>query len=185
MTEDFLTKGLQNDRYMKARQLVEQFREDIEVELRAIGQEMISENPGLFDDNIQGDENSQTKSTTYPYSRIDFPMARQRSPESDTSLTLNVHLYWYNPREYNRKDIDGAIRALGYKIKDVTKADEQRVVSETQNWSLRVSVNRYGSEKAFYRHVSSTDEIEETGEQLVEHFSTFGHEFGVPRDENK
>lgn len=183
MTEDFLTKGLQNDRYMKARQLVEQFREDIEVELRAIGQEMVSENPELFDGNVEGDVSSQTKSNTYPYSRIDYPMARQSSPESATSLTLNVHLYWYNPREYNRKDIDGAIRSLGYKIKSVTEADEQRVESKTQDWPLRVSANRFGSRKAFYRHVSSTDEIEETGEQLVEHFSTFGHEFGVPRDE--
>jgi hypothetical protein len=183
MTEDFLTKGLQNDRYMKARQLVEQFREEIEVELRAIGQQMVSENPELFDDTVEGDVSSQTRSNTYPYSRIDYPMARLRSQESDTTLTLNVHLYWYYPREYNRKDIEGAIRALGYKIKGATEADEQRVASETRGWPLRVSANRFGSRKAFYRHVSSIDEIEETGEQLVEHFSTFGHEFGVPRDE--
>lgn len=183
MTEDFLTKGLQKDRYMKARQLVEQFREEIEVELRAIGQQLVSQNPGLFDDGVEGNESSQTKSNTFPYTRIDYPMARLQSRDSDTALTLNVHLYWYNPREYNRKDIDGAIRALGYKIKNVPEADEQRVVSETHDWPLRVSENRFGARKAFYRHVSSTDEIEETGEQLVEHFSTFGHEYGVPRDE--
>lgn len=183
MTEDFLTKGLQNDRYMKARQLVDQFREQIEVELRDIGQNMVSRNPELFDEDVEGDESSQTRSNTYPYSRIDYPMDRVRSQESDKELTLNVHLYWYDPLRYNRKDIDGAIRALGYKIKGVAEADEQRVVSETDDWPLRVSENRFGSTKTFYRHVSSTEEIEETGEQLVEHFSTFGHEYGVPRDD--
>jgi hypothetical protein len=29
MTDEFLTKGLQADRYMKARQLVDQFRDEI------------------------------------------------------------------------------------------------------------------------------------------------------------
>jgi hypothetical protein len=183
MTDDFLTKGLQNDRYMKARQLIEQFEEDIEVELRTIGREMIAENPELFDDNVNGDENSQTKSSTYPFSRIDYPMARQCSSKGGGSLTLNVHLYWYNPREYNRKDIDGAIRALGYKIKNLSEADERRIVSKTSDWSLRVSENRFGSRKAFYRHVSSTDDIEETAKQLIKHFSTFGHEFGVSPDQ--
>ena len=183
MTEDFLTKGLQEDRYMKARQLVEQFRDEIEVELRAIGKRMVTENPDLFEDGTEGDANSQTKSYTFPYSRIDYPMARRRSPEDDTALTLNLHLYWSDPKEYNRKDIDGAIRALGYKIKNVAEADEQRVAAETHDWPLQVSENRFGSRKAFYRHVSSADEIEETGEQLVEHLSTFGHEYGVPREE--
>lgn len=65
MTEDFLTKGLQNDRYMKARQLVEQFRETIEVELREIGQEMVARNPELFIDDVEGNESSQTRSHTY------------------------------------------------------------------------------------------------------------------------
>jgi hypothetical protein len=183
MTDDFLTKGLQEDRYMKARQLVEQFREEIDVELRAIGRQMISENPELFDDDVEANASSQTRSNTFPYSRVDYPMARRRSRESDGELTLNVHLYWYNPNKYNRKDIDGAIRALGYKIKNVAEADEKRVVSETRDWPLQVSENRFGSKKAFYRHVSSTDELEETGEQLVEHFSTFGHEYGVPQDD--
>lgn len=183
MTDDFLTKGLQKDRLMKARQLVEQFDEEIEVELRAIGQQMVAENPELFDDGVDGSESSQTKSNTFPYSRIDYPMARVQSRESDTTLTLNVHLYWYDPREYNRTDIDGAIRALGYKIKKISETDEQQVEVETRDWPLRVSDNRFGSRTAFYRHVSSAAEITETGEHLVEHFSTFGHDYGAPRDD--
>lgn len=109
-------------------------------------------------------------------------MDRIQSRESDTALTLNVHLYWYDPLKYNRNDISGAIRALGYKIKNVTEEDERRVVSETDDWPLQVSDNRFGSRKAFYEHVSSTDEIKQTGSQLVEHFLTFGQEYGVSRD---
>jgi hypothetical protein len=183
MTDEFLTKGLQEDRYMKARQLVNQFREEIEVELRAIGQRMVDENRELFPDDVEGSESSQTKSNTYPYSRVDYPMSRKQSPDSDTTLTLNVHLYWYDPREYNRTDIDGAIRALGYKIKNIPDGDQKQVVSETRDWPLQVSANRFGSTKAFYRHVNAAEEIKETGEQLIDHFSTFGHEYGVPQNE--
>lgn len=179
MTEDFLTKGFENDRYMKARQLVEQFRDELEVELRAIGEEMVANNPELFDTGVEGDANSQTRSNTYPYSRVDYEINRFHSQNRETNLTLNVHLYWVNPNTYNRKDIDGPLRALGYKIKNVPDADEEHVASRTGDWPLHVTENRFGSKKTFYRHVSSTDEIEEYGEQLVDHFSEFGEKYGV------
>jgi hypothetical protein len=182
MIDDFLTEGLENDRYLKARRLAKEFEKEIEVKLQAIGEDMVDENRELFDDDVEGSKGSSTMSNTFPWARIDYPMARLQARGGETILTLNVHFYWCDPRKYNRTDIDGALCALGYKIKDVAKTDEQRVVSETRDWPIRVAENRFGGEKAFYRHVSSAVEIEETGEQLVDHFSTFGNEFGVPPD---
>lgn len=182
MTNEFLTEGLENDRYMKARQLVKQFEKEIEVELRAVGEKMVNQNRDFFDGSVEGSESISTKSNTFPFARVDYPMSRIQSRESDTRLILNVHLYWDDPRDYNRLDIDGALRALGYKIKNIAETDEQRVVSETRDWPIQTSENRFGGETAFYKHVSSADEIEKTGEQLIEHFSTFADEYGVPRD---
>lgn len=183
MTDEFLTQGLENDRYLKARQLVKQFEKEIEAELRAIGEEMVAQNRELFDEAVDGNGNVSGLSRTTPWARIDYPMTRIQSSESDDRLTLNVHLYWDDPRDYNRTDIDGAIAALGYKVKNVSEVDEQRVVSETRDWSLQTAENRFGGETAFYNHVSSADEFKQTAEQLIEHFSTFGNEYGVPREE--
>ena len=179
MSNDFLTKGLENDRYPKARQLIKQFKKELEVELRNIGDQMVEENREWFNSGVEGRESSSTKSNTLPYTRIDYPMARVQSRENETTLKLNVHLYWSSPSKYNRKDIDGVLRALGYKIKNVSESDEQRVASKTRDWPLQVAENRFGGEKAFYRHVSTAGEVENTGKQLVEHFSTFGNEYGI------
>lgn len=181
MTDEFLTMGLGNDRYMKARQLVKQFEKEIAVELRAIGEKMASRNRDQFEEPVEGSESISTKSNSFPFARIDYPLSRSRSREHDTRLVLNVHLYWDDPRNYNRPDIDGALRALGYKVKNVPDTDEQRVVSETRDWPIRTAENRFGGEMAFYGHVSSADEIEETGEHLVEHFTAFADEYGVSR----
>lgn len=41
MTEDFLTMGLREDRYLKAIELLEQFDEEIKVTIRDVGQQMV------------------------------------------------------------------------------------------------------------------------------------------------
>jgi hypothetical protein len=182
MTDEFLTEGLENDRYHKARQLIKQFDKEIKVKLRAIGDEMAAQNRDLFDESVDGDENISRMSQTFPHARIDYPMDRISSREDDNRLKLNVHLYWDDPRNYNRTDIEGTLRALGYKIKNISETDEQPVVIETSDWPIQTAENRFGDETAFYNHVNSAADIDETGEQLVEHFSTFGDEYGVPRD---
>lgn len=183
MRDEFFTQGLEDDRYLKARQLVKQFNKEIEAELRAIGEQIVAQNRELFDEAVDGRGKVSGLSRATPWARIDYPMARVQSSESDEQLTLNVHLYWDDPRDYNRIDIDGAIAALGYKIKNVSEVDEQRVVSETRDLSLQTAENRFGGETAFYNHVNSADEFKQTGEELVEHFSKFGGEYGVPREE--
>lgn len=184
MTDEFLTKGLESDRYLKAVRLTEQFESEIEVKLRNIGDKMVAKNSELFDSDVKGSERTrQDPGTTFAFTRIDYPMDRIQSQEDNSSLRLNVHLYWSDPTEYNRADIDGAIRALGYKIKNVAEADEKRVMAQTGDGPIRVTENPFGSTKAFYRHVSSADEIKDAGEQLVDHFSEFGNEYGVPREE--
>jgi hypothetical protein len=184
MTDDFLSMGLQSDRYLKAVRLADQFEDEIRVALQQVGEEMIAENPELFDSPVEGMENvTRSSGSVLAVARIDYPMNRVQSEDNGRNLRLNVHLYWCDPTQYNRADIDGALRAFGYKIKRASKSDDERVAAQTREWALQVAKDPFSSGRVFYRHVSSVDEIEQTGEKLVEHFSEFGSEYGIEQME--
>lgn len=182
MTDEFLTKGLQNDRYLKATRLVDQFESEIVQELRRYGDRMVDENPELFETGVEGSKNvSSSSGSALGYARLDYRMNRVRGPEDDSTQKLNIHLYWVTPEQYNRPDVDGALRAFGYKIKNADSDAEERVVAQTRDWELHTAADPFGRRTVFYGHVDSADELKQTGERLVEHFSTFGREFGVPK----
>jgi len=181
MTDEFLTKGLEKDRYLKAIQLADQFETDIVRELRRWGDRMVEENPGLFESGTEGSKSVSRNSNPLGHARIDYRMNRVRGPENDSTQKLNIHLYWVKPERYNRTDIDGALRGFGYKIKNADPDAEERVVDQTRDWDLHTAVNPFRSRITFYKHVSSAEEIERTGRLLVEHFSEFGDEFGIAK----
>lgn len=180
MTDEFLTQGLQSDRYLKALRLIDQFEAEIEATLRTVGQQMIAEHPDLFESGIEGSEHTQRdRSAILAHTRINYPMARVPKPGSDDTLRLNVHLYWRNPAKCNRTDVDGALRAFGYKIKGLGQDDDDRVAAATREWPLETAENPWDSSTVFYSHVSSAEEIEQTAETLIEHFGRFGNGYGV------
>jgi len=175
MTEEFLTNGLQEDRYLKALRLIEQFEDEIEVILHEFDQRMVDEQPDLFDPSTDPDvRTNQSPGSGLANHRINHAMDGPLAPNSDQRL--NVHLYWMPPTEYNRTDVDGALRAFGYKIKYADSAIDDWVVEQTRtgDWSVEMSGNPFDSNTVFYRHVSSAGEIEETVKTLVSHFSEFG-----------
>lgn len=183
MTDEFLTQGLQSDRYLKAFKLVTQFETEIKAVLRNVGQQMMTEHPDLFEPGTTGSEHKQRgRSSILAHTRVNYPMTRVPKPGSEDLLRLNVHLYWRNPAECGRTDVDGALRAFGYKIKGLSDDDDDRVATETRDWPLETSDNPWDSNTVFYRHVSSVDEIEQTAEILVDHFARFGPEYGVTLD---
>ncbi|WP_276260597.1 hypothetical protein [Haloglomus litoreum] len=182
MTDDFLSKGLEQDRYLKAIRLTDQFETSIEGRLRQVGQEMRARKPELFASDDAGSENTgRDSSSSLAFARIDYPLSRVRDQGSNKQLKLNVHLYWVKPEQYNRDDIEeGALRGFGYKIKTASSEDEQRVKEQTRDWDLETAQDPFGYRVIFYKHVSSIADIEDTSETLVEHFGEFGDEFGVP-----
>lgn len=186
MTDEFLTKGIENDRYLKALRLIEQFEDEIEATLRRFGQQMIAEQSDLFENNPDGEvRTNRNPSSILAHTRVNYPVSGERAPKSDQTWKLNVHLYWVSPEQYNRTDVDGALRAFGYKIKNADEAIDDRVVEQTRagDWPVDMSDNPYDSNIAFYEHVSSVADIEDTAETLVDHFSTFGNEYAVGSDE--
>lgn len=182
MTDEFLTKGLQNDRYLKAIQLIEQFEGEIEATLRRFGQRMVDEHPRMFATVPDGDERTnRSPGSALAHTRVNYPMSGPRAWDMDQTWQLNVHLYWVNPTQYDRTDVDGALRAFGYKVKYASEETDHKVVQETRarDWSLDMSSNPYDSNIAFYRHVSSAAEMEDTADTLVRHFGTFGDEYAA------
>ena len=185
MTDEFLTKGLQNDRYLKALRLADQFDDEIGARLLDLNQRMVDEHPDLFDSSASiRVKSSQTPSNGLASHRINHSMNGPHAPDAGKTQKLNVHLYWMPPTEYNRTDIDGALRAFGYKIKHADQEVDDRVAKKTRtgDWRLETSGNPYDSNTVFYKHVSSVAEIEETADMLVNHFSEFGGAFAVNSD---
>lgn len=183
MTDEFLTMGLENDRYLKALRLIEQFEDEMEALLFQFDERMVDAQPDLFDSNTDpGFRTNQSPGNGLANHRINHPMQGPRAP--DTDLRLNVHLYWMDPTEYNRTDVDGALRAFGYKIKYAEQAADDLVIEKTQSgdWPVEISGNPYDSNTVFYSHVSTVAEVEDTMDTLVDHFSTFGDAYAVDGD---
>lgn len=185
MTDEFLTKGLENDRYLKALLLPDQFEDEIEAVLSEIGQRMVEQHPELFDRTTDPRvDSNRSPSTALATHRINYTMNGPQAPDVDQSPRLNVHLYWMPPAEYNRPDIDGVLRALGYKMKYADQDIDNRVAEQTRagDWPLEISGNPFDANLTYYRHISSMAEIENVAETLVDHFSTFGDEYAAETD---
>jgi hypothetical protein len=178
MTDDFLTKGLENDRYLKALRLAEQFQTEIAALLRQFDQRMVDAHPDLFDpSNTPKVKESESQGSALANHRMNHEFSGPAAPED--RCRLNVHLYWMEPAKYDRTDIDGALRAFGYKLKGADTDIDARVVQETRDgdWNVDIADNPYDSNKVFYRHVSSMEDIENTIDTLVRHFEEFGDRY--------
>lgn len=179
MTEEFLTEGLRDNRYLKAIRLIEQFEDEIEAVLSEFNKQMVARHPGLFDSDEAPDfRTRRSSSSALAYNRINHTMTGPEAPV-ERQQKLNVHLYWMPPTEYDRVDIDGALRAYGYKIKGADQTVDERVVEQTrsEDWSIQMSNNPFDSNTVFYSHISSLGEIKETQSELVKHFDEFGHKY--------
>jgi hypothetical protein len=181
MTDEFLTEGLRSDRYLKAIQLISQFEDEIEARLRVFDQAMVDEQPQLFDletnISVKTRQNSGSALATH---RINHEMEGPSAPV-DRTQRLNVHLYWMSPTEYDRTDVDGALRAFGYKVKGAPESVDQEIVKRTRegDWSLSTAGNPFDSNTVFYRHVGSVDDLEAAQDELVDHFAMFGGRYGT------
>lgn len=180
MTEDFLTMGLREDRYLKAIELLEQFDKEIEATIRDVGQRMVECQIDLFIDDVEGDPRVRRKpSSSKSWARVNYEMDRDRTPDGQRQR-LNVHLYWVPPTDYGRRDVDGALRAFGYKIKGAsTETDAEVVRAMGDDSTLDTASNPFDDNTVFYRHVSSTEEIEETAQAMINHFKKFGNRYVV------
>jgi hypothetical protein len=185
MTNDFLTQGLENDRYLKAVQLIERFESELRNELERAGREIVTANPELFIDD--GDPNwikKRSHSSVIAHQRVDYTMSLVNSTDEDASnLVLNLGFRWVEPGSFGR-DGEGTLSIASYRIKNGPD-DAYRDVMEatrTGEWGVSIGDDPFGSYPAtFYVPVETAADIRESYDTLAAHFAEFAATFGVSK----
>lgn len=188
MNEEFITKALQEDRYLKAIQLIDRFETELRRELELIGKEIVEENRHLFVDNGAPDwRNARSSSSVIAFARVDFLMDRIESADDDPrNLKLNISFRWVEPEELGHRDVDGALSLLSYKIKRADDEDFELVRERTRegDWPIRFADDAFGNAPGIaYIPVETAQELREAGETIRAHFSEFGPTYGNATDE--
>ena len=190
MNEEFITKGIENDRYQKAIRLVDQFETEMVREIRNLSKDTIAQRPKLFVDDASPSKSvSRNRTTPLGHMRMDTDLRRVNS--DGERLTLNIGIEWAKPEVHGHEEpADGALCLVLYKIKNLAKADYRRVKKQTQSRSkwdkIRFDDDVWNSDwSIFYVPVTDGPEVKEGFETLQNHFLKFGESFGeLPADES-
>ncbi len=188
MNENFVTKAIKQDRYLKATRLADQFEEEIIRELENFSKEIIKENDGLFVDDVSPDPNRLPQpSSALATLRVDSTMSRVKSPDQPDNLTLNVALEWMTPEKRGEDTPDGsALCCVHYKIKNLSREDFEDLKAKTRkhdDWDVRFGEDMYSSRTTpgvVYIPVQSAAGIKRAFETLKSHFNEYADDFGVP-----
>lgn len=184
MDDEFFTKALQEDRYLKAIQLLDRFEAELRRELERVGDELVEDHPELFVRDAEADwNNGRSSSSVLAFARVDYVMDRLRSADEDAqNLKLNLSFRWVEPSQLGFYDVDGVLTVAVYKIKRAPPEDHQRVVESTrkEDWSVQTADDAFGNAPGvFYLPVETAADFREAFDTLSDHFSTFGTTYGV------
>jgi len=182
MSDEFLTQGLEGDRYLKAVKLVDRFETELRHELKRIGNETVDENPALFPKGVDPKWNNHVSSSggVLAFGRFDYRMDRE-NPSTGDRLKLNYAFRWVEPGIVGHEG-NGPLTFISYTIKNAPDEDYRKVIEATRGGEGDVSVgdDPYGKYPAtFYVPVGDADGLKSGGEALKKHFSGFGSNFGV------
>lgn len=186
MNDDFVTDGIQKDRYLKAIRLTDRFETEIRRELKRVGDSIVADNPALFRNGVEANWNKhRTPGKLLAFARVDYVMARVRSREDPEPLKLNLGLRWVEPDKYGWPDTDGALCMVSCKIKNLLETEYEQIEAETQedDWSLQFAEDVYDNAPGIiYYPVTDADSLTAGLETLGDHFGTYGSQYGVTLD---
>lgn len=184
MNDEMLTKALEEDRYLKAIQLINRFETELRQKLEHIGDQFVSDNRQLFDDDVEPSwNNRRSSSSVIAFARVDFLSNRVESLDDDArNLKLNISVRWVDPGELGHQDVDGALSLLSYKIKRASNETHQGVKEQTrqEDWPVQFANDAFNNSPGIiYMPVKSAEEMRDASNSLREHFATYGPEYGV------
>lgn len=184
MNNEFITRAIENDRYLKAIRLINRFETEIRGELERVAEEFVRENSELFVDGPEPSwNNSRSSGRIIAFARVDYPMERISSTAADADrLTLNTAIRWLDPAKYGHPDTDGALCVVSYKIKNCPRDDYERIKEQTlsEDWGINFCQDAFSSAPGvLYVPVESAEEITTGFETLKKHFSTYVSDYGV------
>lgn len=186
MNEEFVTKAIENDRYLKATRLKRQFEDEIIRELENTCKAIVAAKEGLFVENDSPD----SKKIPYPSTalatfRVDYPMNRVDSLEGDRSrLKLNIAMEWVDPEtQAEEEPTSGALCYVHYKIKNASQEDFENVKRQTLedgHWGIRFGEDVYNNAPGiYYIAVKDAADIKDAFQTIHDHIWQYGEEFGV------
>ena len=175
MTDESIRGGLENDRYLKALKLVDQFETSVFDALEGAAREMLSQNgfdlETTFDRACFGEDSSATLATI----RTECKLYRDGNP--DKQPKLNVALEWIESDEH---DGETPFCYVQYKLQHGSQ-DAYHKVREATEADPSWSAIKFGEDQWYSasKHAPGTilipledgAELKEHLEQLVDHFS--------------
>jgi hypothetical protein len=182
MNRDFVTGAIENDRYPKAKRLVDRFQDEIIRELENTCRDVIATAPELFPEDPEFDENifSNDSETL----RVEVPLARElRTDDGTEQLEFYIAVEWTEPEDRNEPYADGsALCVAHYKIRENDPKGYQRVKELTEadgSWNIRFAPDPHNEDRGvYYIPVTSGEELAAALSELADHFAEYGHEFG-------
>jgi hypothetical protein len=184
MNEKFVTNAIQKDRYLKAMRLVDQFESEIQRELRNTCRSIIEDNDDLFPDEASVDTKAyDIKASTTIRARVSLNRFESHDEDSDV-LTLYLSIEWTEAedrREHTPKD--SALCVAHYKLIPSPREDYESIKAQTKNsddWNIRFGDDVHDSNRGVcYIPITDATEMDDALSELRNHFSTYGHEYGV------
>lgn len=183
MNEQFITNGIENDRYLKAVRLYKQFEEELCQEIKNVSQELIEQRPDLFVDDATP-QKSLSRRRTAPLGHMRMDNDLRRVNDDGKRLTLNIAIEWAQPEIHGHDEpAEGALCIVLYKIKNLPKAEYERVKQETQSQSswtdIQFDDDVWNSGLGiFYIPVMDGPDVKEGFQTLQAHFLEFGETYG-------
>jgi len=181
MDEEFVTDGLQSDRYLKAAKLVEDFESEVTEKIDQVCREIINAHPDLIDDGVTCKEKifRTGGSKTLATLRVEFAMNVEN--DEGNTLKLNLALEWVEPEQQGQEDIhDGSLCYVMYKVQhgSDTRFDGMKQRTEAEGEWDEI---QFGEDQWFhpskhapgivYIPVEDGPEIVDGLQTLSEHFS--------------
>lgn len=179
MSEDFITEGLADDRYIKADLLVNRFRDHIFDALSETSREIVDDHEHLFEPDVELDsDHFGSGGRTLSTFRVEFNLRQEH--EEFGPLKLNIGVEWVDPDEQDESTSgDGSLCYVYYKIQRGSEASfnavEQRTVKEDDWESIH-----FGSDQWPYRRKEAPGIVYipvEDGSELIEGLETLRRHF--------
>lgn len=184
MNETFITKGIENDRYLKAVRLYKQFEEELVRELRNVSKDAIERRPDLFVEDASPNDNL-TRRRTEPLGHMGVDNEMRRVIEDGERLVFHVCIEWARPEMHGHDEpADGSLCIVFYKIKNLDRPQYERVKQETQQlaeWdAIQFDDDIWNSDYGlFYIPVTDGHGVKKGFETLQDHFLEFADIYGA------
>lgn len=180
MDEEFVTTGLQSNRYLKAEKLVYEFQSEVTSAMDEVCEQIIDDHPELFNEDVTRQERDFGAGSGNTLATIRTEMAMNRQNDAGNTPKLNIGIEWVEPDQQGEDGYDGSLCYVLYKIQHGTEARFEKVRDRTEStdgWDeLRFGEDQWYHPSKYapgivYIPVENGSDVVTGLETLREHFS--------------